>query len=512
MAFTRQPSETTEQSRDRGDFRPEHGQKLAQRVAEQIEKDVVGAGWPVGHSLGRESDLLERYPVSRAVLREAIAIAEQDGIVQMRRGVRGGLFVIAPAQNTVILALRNYLEAAGISIDELQFAREAIDGLMLQLAARKLNPVSMQNLRALASESSSGRVSLASARALLEAIATAAENPILSIFVAALAQLGVSLTYYRGATQKQVNRHLQTALAIRHAQIEALIANDLAALLATLPQQAAALDALHVDMASRRNVSSPARDKSERLMQRLLDMGEVSRKVKLADVVALQLQADIIQRGWPIGERLGSEAELINRLGVSRGSFREAIRALERLGVVRTASGRHGGGLYVAAPNPAQTIRRTLLYLGHGQMSMETVTEVDEAISLAAITSLAKCVAANGPSHLDPLRSTTEQLDGLSVEQYARNGYLKIAELCGNRVLSLFMHILSGLTALRPLDHKSEDKKNLKKIATAHLKIIDALTAGDINIARRWMMELRKLITQEHPVSRSARELIERKC
>lgn len=512
MAFKQQQEPAIAFSDEASEFRPEHGKKLAQRLAEQIEKDIVGAGWPVGRSLGREADLLARYPVSRAVLREAIAIVEQDGIVQMRRGVRGGLFVMAPAEQTVVLALRNFLEAVGVDIDELQFAYNAIEGLMLQLAARKLNPASMEHLCQLDAQMRQGKQSLVFARELFETIAATAENPVLSVFVAVLAQLGVSLTRFHDVSDRQVAEYVQTAMASRHAQIQALIANDLAGLLATLPVQDASLRALHAGAAQRRRKGlGLSREKDERVMQRLLEMGEVNRKVKIADVVALQLQAEIIRRGWQVGERLGSEAELIETLGVSRGAFREAVRALERLGAVRTVSGRHGGGLYVAAPDPTQTIRRTLLYFGHRQLSMEAIAEVDETISLAAITALAGVVANKGPSCLDALRRANAQTDGLSVELFARNGYLCIAEACGNRVLSLFMRIISGLTALRASDvstDAADNARKLKKLAATQAKMISALENGDASVARRWMIELRKQLVQEHPVSRSVQELV----
>ena len=56
---------------------------------------------------------------------------------------------------------------------------------------------------------------------------------------------------------------------------------------------------------------------------------------------------DRIQRGeLKVGDRLQPERELAHLLGVSRGSVREALRALELSGVIRS---RHGEGNFVAA-------------------------------------------------------------------------------------------------------------------------------------------------------------------
>ena len=64
--------------------------KLATVVARSIENQVVALGWPVGEVLGSEAELLERFGVSRAVLREAVRIVEHTGAARMRRGPGGG--------------------------------------------------------------------------------------------------------------------------------------------------------------------------------------------------------------------------------------------------------------------------------------------------------------------------------------------------------------------------------------------------------------------------------------
>ena len=47
---------------------------------------------------------------------------------------------------------------------------------------------------------------------------------------------------------------------------------------------------------------------------------------KLAWLVARRLAEQVIAAGWPVGERLGTETELMSNLGVSREPFREGVR------------------------------------------------------------------------------------------------------------------------------------------------------------------------------------------
>ena len=73
------------------------------------------------------------------------------------------------------------------------------------------------------------------------------------------------------------------------------------------------------------------------------------------------------------GDRLPSEGELCERLGVSRGSLREAIRMLAALGVLET---RHGSGSYVSDLRAADLIRS--LHLTVGLLPMAGVLELTE--------------------------------------------------------------------------------------------------------------------------------------
>jgi GntR family transcriptional regulator, transcriptional repressor for pyruvate dehydrogenase complex len=72
------------------------------------------------------------------------------------------------------------------------------------------------------------------------------------------------------------------------------------------------------------------------------------REATLADRATLQLQSLILNHTFRTGDRLPSERELGQRLGVSRTVVREALRALSTKGLVEV---RDGAGAYVQTPS-----------------------------------------------------------------------------------------------------------------------------------------------------------------
>ncbi|WP_418907588.1 FadR/GntR family transcriptional regulator [Glutamicibacter endophyticus] len=66
----------------------------------------------------------------------------------------------------------------------------------------------------------------------------------------------------------------------------------------------------------------------------------------LAGEVMSKLRQDVANGRWAVGQRIPAEPELIAELGVSRGTLREAIKALAHSGIFEV---RRGDGTYVRA-------------------------------------------------------------------------------------------------------------------------------------------------------------------
>jgi DNA-binding FadR family transcriptional regulator len=101
--------------------------KLAEVLAANIGDDIAASGWQVGSVFGTETALLERYRVSRAVLREAVRLLEYHSIAQMRRGPGGGLVVAKPQAQASIDTIALYLQYRRPGREDLRCVRDAIE-------------------------------------------------------------------------------------------------------------------------------------------------------------------------------------------------------------------------------------------------------------------------------------------------------------------------------------------------------------------------------------------------
>lgn len=103
------------------------GRKLAEVIADEIRSDITFGAWQIGTAVGSEADLLERYRVSRAVLREAIRILEYHSVARMRSGPGGGLIVTRRDPDASIEAMALYLDYQGAIANDILSVRKALE-------------------------------------------------------------------------------------------------------------------------------------------------------------------------------------------------------------------------------------------------------------------------------------------------------------------------------------------------------------------------------------------------
>src|SRR5258708_273861 len=103
---------------------------------------------------------------------------------------------------------------------------------------------------------------------------------------------------------------------------------------------------------------------------------EPVRRVRAPEQGLAQIEQKILDGRPRPGQKLPSERELVTVLGVSRTSIREALRALEAMGVIeaRTGSGRDAGSV-IAGQSTAAITNLLRLHIALAQISLADLVE-----------------------------------------------------------------------------------------------------------------------------------------
>ncbi len=104
-------------------------------VMDQICSAILAGQLKVGDKLDRERELAQQFGVSRPTVREAVRILRHAGVLRVRRGPGGGLFVV---RDTMPHDLLNTAISQGRrDIEDLFEARRAVEGQVVELAAKR---------------------------------------------------------------------------------------------------------------------------------------------------------------------------------------------------------------------------------------------------------------------------------------------------------------------------------------------------------------------------------------
>jgi DNA-binding FadR family transcriptional regulator len=204
----------------------------------------------------------------------------------------------------------------------------------------------------------------------------------------------------------------------------------------------------------------------------------------MAEELAQRLESLIIERNWPVGEIIGSEPDLVERFGVSRAVFREAIRIVEHHGAARMRRGPRGG-LAVTAPDLRSVQRPTTLWLDYANVSTSDLFTVRSTLELAGIEIVAATLTDDGAAQL---RAAVDRERAADIQgaRLSHELHVLIAKLSGNPALLLFVETLAGVTYERTHDLAFHDAE-LSGVLVAHSAIVEALIAGDAALAQRRM-------------------------
>ncbi|MCO1657036.1 FadR/GntR family transcriptional regulator [Pseudonocardia humida] len=416
--------------------------RLATVIADRLEKEIIGLGWPAGHTLGSESELTNRFGVSRATFREAARLLEHKQIARMRRGPNGGLLVHAPAAAAVVESMATFFEFSAVPHEAVLTARRPLQVLAARLAVERAR-VDPDGARA-------ELVRAQGADGPHHAIARLSGNPALAIFISALLQ---------------VTPHPVGGRRLPHtdALVAAVLDGDLDEV------ELRVLDA--VDESAEGTDGGPVTVTTDD-------------ELKVPERAARMINERIRAAASPPGTVVGSEASLIASLEISRGTFREAVRVLEYYGIAAMRRG-VGGGLVVREPDPSRVVGTVVAYLDFLRIEPEQLLQARAAVELATVELAAARLDERNSARLAAGMRAEYGVPGDRVYTVQPELHRLLGELSGNLPLQLFVAVLTRLQTTRldshPTHAEGEDAR------ATHERLVAAVAARDPMRARHEM-------------------------
>ncbi|AWS46516.1 FadR/GntR family transcriptional regulator [Streptosporangium subroseum] len=185
------------------------------------------------------------------------------------------------------------------------------------------------------------------------------------------------------------------------------------------------------------------------------------------------------------GSRLPKEADLAERLGLSRNSLREAVRALALINVLDV---RQGDGTYVTSLEPRLLLDAMSFVVDFHQD--DTVLQFFQVRRILEPAATAMAATRMSEAEVAELRKILDALPvDPSVEQLVANDlqfHQLIAEGSGNAVLCSLIDSLSGPTTRARIWRGLTQENALEKTREQHSAICEAIATRQPEIARAW--------------------------
>jgi GntR family transcriptional regulator, transcriptional repressor for pyruvate dehydrogenase complex len=207
--------------------------------------------------------------------------------------------------------------------------------------------------------------------------------------------------------------------------------------------------------------------------------------VSVTDDAIAKIKEMIVSGELRPGDRLPRESDLAQRLGLSRNSLREAVRALS---LVRILDVRQGDGTYVTSLDSGVLLDALsfLLDLHHDNNVVHTL-EARRALEAAAAALAAQYIE---PHELDRLYFLMEEAARCAtIEEFVDNDlefHRSIAIASRNPVLVALLDSLASRTSRARIWRGIMQSDARERTLTEHRAIVDALRAHRPDLARAW--------------------------
>ncbi|MGH9969564.1 MAG: FadR/GntR family transcriptional regulator [Pyrinomonadaceae bacterium] len=166
-------------------FEPVKNERISDEILRQIRDAVLGGRFQVGDRLPNERMLAEQFAASRTSVREALRGLEQEGVIYIKKGVNGGVFVADADHRMVSRPFQTLLQLRKVTMDNIAEARLIFEPEAARLAAQRAKPEDLEQMKQVIEKMSrvvnDGELPTSFDLKFHKLVARAARNPILEM-------------------------------------------------------------------------------------------------------------------------------------------------------------------------------------------------------------------------------------------------------------------------------------------------------------------------------------------
>lgn len=217
-------------------------------------------------------------------------------------------------------------------------------------------------------------------------------------------------------------------------------------------------------------------------------MRSVESKPSRAEEIAAAIEAQIRDRGWPQGARLGLRTELMEEHGASPTVINEALGLLRERHMVEVRRG-PAGGVYVAGQPPHARLGAVHLWFHHTNVSPAWMFELRVRVQHRAMPEAFARVTDQDLEGLESRHRTMVETDDAAEYLEAAFSFHHILVAAAQDPLLEEMHrmVLTVLrVALARAVFPPESGAYRARSVTVHRQLIDALRSRDYEAFSRW--------------------------
>jgi GntR family transcriptional repressor for pyruvate dehydrogenase complex len=127
-------------------------QKVSDNIISQIRDAILSGQLKPKDRVASEKELISDFGASKATVREALRVLEVMGLVKIKKGLGGGIFVAEVNMQTTVNSIINFLHFNPVSIADITMIRYMFEPGVVQMVASLVQPKDIKVLESMITE------------------------------------------------------------------------------------------------------------------------------------------------------------------------------------------------------------------------------------------------------------------------------------------------------------------------------------------------------------------------